>query len=136
MINGMLLRGGVMVVPVKWPSLETALNKNLYIRPWRKKAEHTMFLALYHQGSISYFGKIKRIDAKVFREHVAELLSTGENWGRKNFYTVYYLDYVDKLKNSIVRGECPTIQSKIVVPFRVFAKAKTICDLLRSRCSS
>jgi len=128
-VNGMQLRGGVMVVPVKLPSLETALNKKIYIRPWRKKAEHTPFLAFYYQGSILYFGRIKKIDVKVVKENIVEFLPKGERWSAKDFYTVYVLDYVDKLKNCIIRGKCPTIQSKIIVPFRKFAKATTVCDL-------
>ncbi len=128
--DGLHLQGGVMIVPVKSSSLEKALNEKIYIRPWRKKAKHAPFLAFYYQGTVSYVGKVKHIQLKVAKENLAEFLPKNEEWGKKEYYTIYTLAYVDSLKDPIVRGKCPTIQSKRMVSFKRFAKAKSICDLI------
>jgi len=128
-LDGLGLEGGFMVVPVKFSSLEKALKDKIYIHPWRKRAKHKPFIAFYHKGEISYVGKVKRIHIRVNRESLSEILPVKERWGKKQFYTVYELEYVGELERPIVRDNCPPVQSKMTVSFRKFLKAKNICDL-------
>ena len=127
--DGVLVQGEVMVVPVKSSSLERAIKQKVYIRPWAKKGRHGIFIAFYHQGVISYIGKIAQIHRKVPRKSIKHMLSLKEDWERKMFYTIYELEYVDELERPLIRGNCPPVQGKLLVPFNKFASAKDVCDL-------
>ena len=131
LINGIRVQGGFMVVPVKYQSLEKAIKEHIYVRPWVRKTRHQAFIAFYHKGAIFYIGKIKRIDVKVPREKIEHMLQLDERWGKKDFYIVYEMQYVDMLKKPILKDKCPTIQSKVLVPFKKFVSAKNICDFFK-----
>jgi|GEM_PF-3938725 len=130
-VNGLHVLGSVMIVPVKLPSLKKALNEKIYIRPWKKKARHSAFIAFCFQGAVSYVGMVKDIQLKVAKEHLQEILPKNEEWSKREYYTVYSLAFVDSLKEPIVRGGCPNIQGKITSSFKKFICAKCFCDLMR-----
>lgn len=129
MLDTVRIQGGFTVVPVKSSSLQRALRELTYIRPWRRKAMHNVFLAFYYEESVSYVGKVEHVKPKVGRDQVSHLLPSNAAWGRKEFYTIYCLEYLDELKNPIPRGGCSPVQSKLTVPFKKFVRAKTVCDL-------
>lgn len=128
-LDGCRVQGGFMVVPVKAQSLQRVLKELIYVRPWRRRAKHCVFLAFYHNESVLYVGKVKSISLKTGRDEVINLLPKGEGWASKEFYTFYALEYIAKLKKPILRGGCSPVQSKLTVPFKKFVKAKTVCDL-------
>jgi hypothetical protein len=129
-MNGLGFEGDIMIVPVKPSSLEKALKEKKYVRPWRKGAKHAAFLAFYHEGAITHVGRVKAIGVKVGKDVLVDFLPRGEEWGKKEFYTVYDLAYIEALKRPVLReGNC-LVQSKLLVPFKRFSKAKTVCDLV------
>lgn len=131
--KGVLLAGfrseGVMIVPLKGPSLRLAIEHKIYVRPWKKKAKQSAFIAFYNDGKISYFSRVSNFERKVAKWDLPLIIPLCDDWGKRDYYSVYKLAYVEGIKRPLTRSKL-TIQSKIIVTFKKFIAARSIDELM------